>query len=720
VIPYDPDITLERTCFQTQAPWDPMVDLRSDVAICYGIGKDIATRIADWASHGYVVHCMTGVAWGEYQDYLYGRFDGINHVDEAQTQKNGEVIGHGGDVYYMSPGINYGKFLCVGVKRALDAGAQAIHLEEPEFWVRAGWSQGFRREWKDYYHEDWQPPDTSPDAQYKASLLKYYLYRRALTQVFDFVKQYNADHGTHVKCYVPTHSLINYAHWNIVSPESSLLKVGADGFIAQTWTGTARTPNIYQGKEKSRTFETAFFEYGAMMNVVRASHGKVWFLNDPIEDDPDHSWRDYRTNWESTLTASLLWPQVSSYEVMPWPNRIFHGTYPVKDSSERKAGEEVKREPIPAEYATELMTVINALNHMNQPEVSWDCGTQGIGVVVSDSMMFQRGAPIPADDGLGSFFGLAMPLLKHGIPAEPVQLENATMPGTLDPYRVLLMTYEGMKPMTPEDNAAIAAWVKNGGALVFVDDGSDPYNSIRSWWNTTGSFATARAALFNELGVGASPTPGAQRVGKGWLIFSSASPAALTRQKDGADQLRKLVKEACHKVRLRYHETNYIALRRGPYMIAAGFDESLLKHSKRLNGHFLDLFDPHLAVLRSVTLKPGSRYFLLDLDKAVPPVDDLSDSADRSPTLLAAACKTFDAHVTSTGDLQFVAVAPEKTSAVVRVALPGPPAQVTVDGTPLSGDAATWDAASQTVLVRFDNSPGGHTVVVSPGRTVGP
>ena len=40
----------------------------------------------------------------------------------------------------MSPGTNFGKFLSGGVKRALDAGAKAIHLEEPEFWVRAEYS----------------------------------------------------------------------------------------------------------------------------------------------------------------------------------------------------------------------------------------------------------------------------------------------------------------------------------------------------------------------------------------------------------------------------------------------------------------------------------------------------------------------------------------------------------------------------------------------------
>ena len=168
-------------------------------------------------------------------------------------------------------------------------------------------------------------------------MLKYYLYRRALKQVFDFVKAENARTGRQVKCYVPTHSLINYAHWKIVSPESSLIEVGADGFIAQVWTGTARTPNVYRGDRRERTFEAAFLEYGAMMNVVQAGGGRVWFLNDPIEDNPDHSWEDYRTNWESTLTASLLWPQVWRYEVMPWPERIFHGRYPTVDRATPQA-----------------------------------------------------------------------------------------------------------------------------------------------------------------------------------------------------------------------------------------------------------------------------------------------------------------------------------------------------------------------------------------------
>src|SRR5690606_26309220 len=115
-------------------------------------------------------------------------------------------------------------------------------------------------------------------------------------------------------------------------------------------------------------------------------------------------------------------------------------------------------------------TVINALNEMNQDDVEYDVGTRGIGVVVSDTLMFQRAAPSPSHGDMDFFYGLALPLLKAGVPVEPVQLENSLQPGALDPYRVLLLSYEGQKPLKPEYHDALAAWVQNGGALIFVDD----------------------------------------------------------------------------------------------------------------------------------------------------------------------------------------------------------------------------------------------------------
>lgn len=692
----DPLEILERTCFQTGGAYGDHVNLRSDVAIVYGIDAGLPARIQTWRDRGYRIHVMTGVSWGNYQDYLYGRFDGTDHQDEAQTERDGKKISHGGDVYYMCPGENFGKFLTLGVQRALDAGVEAIHMEEPEFWVRGGYSEGFKREWKNHYGEDWQPPHSSVDAQWRASKLKYFLYRRALQQVFDHIQAYNREHGKSVRCYVPTHSLLNYAHWRIVSPESSLARLnGCDGYIAQVWTGTSRTPNLYRGELKERTFETAFLEYGAMQNLVRSTGRRVWYLNDPIEDNPNHDWDDYRRNWESTLVASLLQPEVWRYEVMPWPNRIFAGKYP-------KSRDSRERVPIPAPYATELQTVINALNHLNQSEVSWDCGTAGIGIVVSDSLMFQRGEPTPSDPHLSNVYGLALPFLKRGMPVTPVQLENVPIAGYLDGFKVLLLSYHGQKPLSPEVHAPLANWVKAGGLLVIWDDDSDPYCTVRDWWNSDGrDYETPRQHLFEELGLGRDATPGTHAVGKGKVLFHGGNPTDLARSAEGDSQIVTAVHKAAGAA-LRWREANQLLLRRGPYVIAAGLDESIPGPAKRLNGRFVNLFDPELKLQSQVELAPGSRFFLLDLDRAAP----------TGPTILASACKALPLAPGLRG-FEFLVEGIADTEGIALLRFPGRPEHVMLNDVVL--DDWRYDEAAQLLWVRFPNQPRAQRVTVAFG-----
>jgi hypothetical protein len=673
--PQDPGQILERTCFQTGAPYRDVANLRSDVAICYGVDPKISERIQTWRDKGYRIHVMTGVAWGNYQDYLYGRFDGINHEDEAQTERNGKKIGHGGDVYYMCPGTNYGKFLSVGVQRALDAGAEAIHLEEPEFWVRGGYEEGFKREWKAYYNEDWQPPHSSPDAQWRASKLKYFLYRRALQQVFDHVQDYNKMSGRQVRCYVPTHSLINYAHWNIVSPESSLARInGCDGYIAQVWTGTSRTPNMYRGQLKERTFETAFLEYGAMQNLVRSTGRGVWYLNDPIEDNPNHDWNDYQHNWESTLVASLFQPEVWQYEVAPWPERIFAGKYPRRSPN---------AQPIPTEYGTELQIVFNALNDMKQDRLQWDCGTTGIGVLVSDSLMFERGQPNGSDSHMSHFYGLALPFLKRGMPIAPVQLENVGIEKYLDPFRVLLLSYRGQKPLTPDVHTALANWVRAGGSLVVVDDDSDPYNNVREWWNSEAlKFPTPRDHLFQELHVGDLKEGEFRQIEKGGVTWLKRNPVEFAQSEANENILADAVKKRASN----WSETNYLLLRRGPYIIASGLDESASTGPKTIEGRFVNLFDAGLRVQRRVTVNPASRLFLRDLD----------DSAQGASPVLASACKVIQIKQNS-----YAVEGIANTQAIVLLRSDKEPARVALDGKDLS--SIEFSAADKLLWIRFPN-----------------
>ena len=683
----DTNQALERTSFQTKKAWGPKGNLRSDVAMVYGIDTNLPGRIKSWREHGYRIHVMTGASWGSYQDYLYGRFDGVNHEDEAQTDRNGEKIGHGGDVYYMCPGENYGKFLCVGVQRALDAGAEAIHLEEPEFWDRAGYSEGFKREWRNYYHEDWKAPDSSVDARWRGSKLKYFLYRRALQQVFDYVQAYNQRTGRQVRCYVPTHSLLNYAQWCIVSPESSLAQLnGCDGYIAQVWTGTSREPNRFRGKVRSRTFETAFLEYGTMQNLVRATGRSVWYLCDPIEDNPNYDWADYRVNWESTLAASLFQPDIAKFEVAPWPERVFGGRYP-------RSAERENRKPIPASYATELQTVFNTLNSMAQSNVNWDCGTAGVGVLVSDSLMFQRGQPTPSDPYLGNVYGLAMPLVKHGLPVTPIQLENVTLAHYLDGFRVLLLSYDGQKPLSPEVHPPLVDWIKRGGVLIFCDSDSDPYLQVREWWNSHGkNYTTPRQHLFELLGMDKSVTPGVfNSVGKGGLIWMRERPVDLSTTAEGAARAVAAVEVAANKVQIKWRETNYLLLRRGPYIVAAGMDESVAGPPRTLHGRFVNLFDSELRVQSDVVINPGSRWFLLDLDAV---------HTDRSH-LLASACKAIF-NEQAPHQISFTVEGIGETPAIVLLESHKAPSGVTLDGKSLS--SFEYSTKERLLWIHFENA----------------
>jgi hypothetical protein len=698
--------------FQTSEAWSPRVNVESNTAMVYGIDATMPQRIRSWRKHGYRVAVMTGVAWGRYGDYLRGDFDGKPHWNETQQEKSGKLILHSGrEVPYISPTESYGRYLSQGVQRALEAGAEAIYLEEPEFWARAGWSDAFKAEWQAFYHQPWQAPDSSPDAQYRASKLKYFLYRRALAQVFDFVRQWSQQHGKSIPCYVATHSLINYAQWQIVSPESSLLEVGADGFIAQVWTGTSRQPNVYEGERKERTFETAFLEYGALQNIARSSGKRIWYLNDPIEDNPNHSWTDYRRNWESTLVASLLQPHVSSYEILPWPDRIFgpKGLYPVAEPT--PANPKPDRAPIPSEYETELQTVFHALGQMDQAKTFWQtAGTQGLGVLASDTMMFQRAQPNPSDPDLGSFYGLALPLLMRGIPVEPVQIES-TWQGNratdfLKNYRLLLLTYEGQKPSSPKFHQAIAAWVKSGGALLVVDDDRDPYNHATDWWNTPPlHLSTPRQDLFHTLGLDPS-AEGLHHVGKGVVLYAAKSPAALSHDPAGADTLRQLTHQAADAIHLPWKETSSLVLRRGPFVIASGLDVSeALPGAKPtpLPGTFVNLFDPHLALETNPTIAAGQRTLLLDpgffphsqpqLLAASAKITDLSQAA-HSITFTASSIEGRD-----TSDLT-----------AIRLLLPHPPTKVSIADRQLDTNAIHYHEGM--LLLEFPAHATGQKVII--------
>ena len=688
----------DATCFQIGAPYSPELDFGSDLAIVYGCGPGFAERAQQWRDKGYNVSMMTGIAWGGYDSYYMS--GGVFKKEEVQTAQSGRLFMHGDSttVGYNVPTDAYIEYIKKYIEPAVDAGVQGIYLEEPEYWAETGWSEAFKREWERFYGEAWQPPDASVDAQYRASRLKYEMYFKALREVFVHAKRRAAEQGRAIECHVPTHSLINYAQWRIVSPESHLMDLPeCDGYIAQVWTGTARSANIYRGVAKERTFETAYLEYGQMLGMVRPTGRKVWFLADPVEDNPNRSWNDYKKNYECTIIASLMWPEVSRYEVMPWPDRIFKGKYPKADMA-AKSGD---LEGIPPDYATQLLTVINALNEMNQKDVEYETGSRDIGVIVSDTLMFQRAAPQASDAGLAHVYGLALPLVKHGIPVEVVQLENVLEPKCLEPYRVLFLTYEGQKPLKREYHQALAKWVRAGGGLIFVDDGSDPYNGVREWWNDNGKTQVkAFDDLFAELGVTRQARSRPEAVARGYVRILEEPPSALAKQVDGPEKVIALLSTMLESMGEKLRTRNYLMMRRGPFVVASVLDESVSEEPLKLQGRFVDLFDPKLPVLDERVLAPGDRALLYDLEWT------RKHGPESKVVGAGARVKRETRH-----DRTFTTLlrGPKGTRANVRILLPNAPVKVAAE--PSVAVDWKWDEASATVLLSLDNT--GEDVSIS-------
>ncbi|GAB3751619.1 hypothetical protein [Microlunatus parietis] len=698
----------EATGFQESAPYDPRIDLRTDFVMVYGLDDSTAERIARWREAGYRVHLMTGISWGKYQDYLDGRWDGTDHWSDAQTDADGRPILHGEstDIPYLVPTITFTEYLIEKLAPIVDLDLDGLHLEEPEFWARGGYAESFRREWLAYYGEPWQPPHSSVEAHYRSGQLMQHLLTRSLDRVTTVLRDRALHRGRDLRCYVPTHSLLNYTQWQIVSPESRLRELPAvHGAIAQVWTGTSRTPNVYAGRHAERTFETAFLEYGIAQDLTRGTDRTLWFLHDPIEDHPGRTWEDYRDNYHRTLVASLLHPGVDRFEVTPWPRRVFTGRYLREGSGERV--------PIPADYATSYLITMNALRDLDQADVSVETGGPRIGVMLSDTAMFQRWLPGAGSgekyDGLqgtpseesrrlldfSAFYGLALPPLFAGRRVVPVQLEALLDdPTTLDDHDLIILSYEFQKPRLPVINEILAGWVRRGGALLHVGDGADPYHGIRSWW--TGRYPTPGHHLAETLGVDhgtAEPVP----VGKGWVRFVAEDPAGFTDSPESAGDLVAAIRGLAEAAGQEWRSGGWLSVHRGPYLIGAVLSEAA--ESISLTGRYLDLLDPDLPVITERTAIPGDVVWLRDLDHEPRPGE-----------VLASAGRIRDQEID--GDrISHVCEVPAGIEAITALRLPERPGEIRVDG--VAG--ADWDheAATGVLWVRHPGDPSGTAVQIN-------
>ncbi|PUV26643.1 hypothetical protein DCO56_03910 [Sphingobacterium athyrii] len=698
-----------KTTFQSSREWRPTIDNRADAVMIYGTGGNpsdksrkipFEERVKSWRDKGYITHFMTGIAWGEYQDYFTGKWDGKMHLDEGQVDVKGDTIWHGHMVPYIVPTENYLKYIKeMHVKRVIDAGIDAIFMEEPEFWARAGYSESFKKEWKKYYGFDWRPQHESPENTYLSNKLKYALYLNALNEVFTYAKSYGKTKGMDVKCYVPTHSLINYSQWMIVSPEASLASLPCvDGYIAQVWTGTSREPNYFNGVAKERVFETAFLEYGAMESMTAPTGRKMFFLTDPIEDWP-RDWADYKKNYQATFTAQLLYPNIADYEVMPWPERIYEGLYKTSPNSDQK-------EKIPRHYSTQMQVMINSLNSMPKT-ASKVSGSTGISVLLANSLMFQR-FPTHAgydDPQLANFYGLALPFLKRGVPIKTVHLENLAVKDALAETKVLLMSYSNMKPLSAEAHQYLADWVKNGGILIYCGTDLDPFQSVQEWWNTNGkNYQRPSDHLFEKMGLKDGMTKeGKYTYGKGTFYVLRSDPKEFVVKPDNSQKLLDVTKNLYENngksEKLQFK--NYFTLTRGNYDLIAVLDENVSNQPYHVKGNLIDLYDPALPIVTSKNIQPNEQCLFVNLDHI---------KNKQQPQVLASASRIYN-ETSANHHYSFTAKSPINTTNISRILLPNKPKSVLVDKKEVFSEE-NWDTKTKTYLLGFENSPDGVHVAI--------
>jgi len=722
----------EKTTFQTGGPWKPVTDIRADVTIVYGVeddeGMTFEQRVQSWRDRGYTTHFMTGIAWGSrYKPYFDGEWDGKPHWEDGQVNRQGDTIWHGrgGTTPYIVPGESFLKYLKeVHIKRVIDAGIDAIYLEEPEFWARAGYSESFKKAWKNYYGFEWRPQHTSAENTYLSNKLKYQMYYHALDECFSYAKAYGKSKGMNVRCYVPTHSLVNYAQWMIVSPEASLASLPCvDGYIAQVWTGTSAEPNYFNGQKRERVFETAYLEYGCMEAMTAPTGRKMFFLTDPIEDR-EFDWPYYKQNYQATFTAQLLFPNIDNYEVMPWPDRIYERLYYTSAHYKKGGGiegsqhldlidpanaDKNKKERIPRFYSTQMQVMINSLNQMplSPNRIS---GSPGVSVLMANSLMFQR-APEPVegyeDPQLSNFYGEALPFLKRGVPVKPLHIENVSYPETWKDTRILLMSYSNMKPLSQEAHSHMAKWVNEGGVIVYASRDTDPFQTVQEWWNQgENQFKRPSDHLFKLLGIAENPNEGEYACGKGYVYVIRKDPKEFVLEEGGdlgyVAIVKKMYEEKAKAGTLAFKNSFY--LERGPFNLISVMDESVSNEPYVGHGLFIDLFDPQLPVVTEKTVRPGEQAYLFDLKRV---------EEKTVPQVLAAASRT-DGEKRAKRSYSFTTKSPLNTTNVMRVLLPAQPKLVVMNdakGIRVENATWSWDELSRTCLLGFENNPDGVNVM---------
>ncbi|MHB1000463.1 MAG: type 1 glutamine amidotransferase family protein [Armatimonadota bacterium] len=628
-------------------------------------------------------------------------------LEAEMKRKHGDDTQMHADDHYKVPTPRRTELFKGYCKDILDQGAYGVGFDEPEFWARTGYSDAFKQEWEKYYGSPWEPPHSSVDARYKADRLKSILFLNHIDAILSSAESQNPK----VTRLIASHSPLGYYRMGLIAAHHSLVNIPAlQEVVAEVW---------------NLPFDAGYIEYSSMRELIRGTGKGLWFFMDPMGDSPTMSIEFYRQSFSRNLISSLMFPDVNSFEVLAWPARIYG--------------------KVPGDYEIIVNNAVGAMCELwRYHDGKLDAGSEGIGTFVSDSMGWQRADPSISD--FQGFDGLTLPFVNKGVPIHVLSLDRVTEPGYLDGMKVLLVSYDFLKPVDQAMNKALADWCKAGGSLIFVG-GTDAYNAVTdSWWRKAG-FDSPGEDLFAQLGLPirnpkvivdaekilspsdgksstelripaqypvtmytppkgangiysagseASPAVWSASAGKGTVVYAGVAPGYMISTKTGATWIRAMITQALSEAGEVYKESPAFVMRRGPYTAI-----STLGSEYRLEGRYADLLSKDLAVTKNPVISANECALFIE-----------ADGRDGNPSIIAASGR-IRAKGEQKGSTSFIVQSPTNTNGIARLSSGGRQITGVRCWTTLGAELeAKFETDGETVLLRYPNKSDGVVVKV--------
>lgn len=682
---------LAKTFFQTDRFFKPKIYIDVDSVVVHRHIHDPKTLIPSIKSWQDNYSCVGKMFFANSDGgniFWSGKWNGVNYENDIEVDSATNKLT--GSRPYIVPTKEWIAYLKEMTLTSLYAGVKVIMPEEPLAHAYTGYSPAFKKMWEKYYGFPWMAENSSPIGRYLTGELKAKQFLHLENELADVVLKFNKKNNKNTAFVVPIHSL----YGNIAASLSVPLGISTsmkniDGYVGQIWTGPVKwSLDSYFSDDKS-FFCSAFALYNYFTQLTIGTDKKLWLLVDPVDDDPHHTWQDFSKWYEHCVAAMLMMSDVNSYEVMPWPDRIFLSGYEMGGGS-----------PAPENFRIKVLSITEALQEMPKGG-KWitknsSIPIENIAVAVADSAMYER----QEYPGLQGMYGLLMPLVARGIPVSSFVMERVQERNYADLYKVIILSFENFKPTTPKMNTALANWVKRGGSLLFFGDVDDELDKADYfWWHKLG-FDSPAEHLFSELH---KPRRAKEywKYGKGRIYVSRTSPREFANsemaEKVYLNYLNWVVKKS--KISKSLNTPGYLCIKRGDFIIAHAE-----KKNFSLKGKFVNIFNPQLIITDDINLKKGESGLFKNV---------INDFEINQPAVLFSTHRLIYQKYKD-NKLMFKIKGPAETPGVARIFFPSAK-NINVKAKNSNGEnvKVSIKKNKETFLIKFPNYPDGVIIVIT-------